>query len=705
MSQRNKARLAAAESKATARLVAESGAVKITAAVAEGESKGPATFGGVAYSGGIVDRKTLTGLKLDADYVIDLAGMQTRRGVKANLDHKTSQRVGHLTEVNNDKKQLAVTGALSARTAHRDEVEGSAADGFEWEVSIEASLGKPTKLARGKTQSVNGRTVEGPLYIFPNSTLTGLGFVSNGADEGNAITIAASAAGEIQMNEFEKFCAKLSVDLDNASDDQKATLQELFDSRQGANDPPTARAKQSLSEMAAGIRAQEARNDQINKIALAAMKEHPMFIEQIETLAKLAAEKETDPDIFELELIRATRTKAGTFRSTMSEHSSADPKVIEAALCMMSGLPEIEKHYSVQTLEAVDRSGMRNNFSIQQLLLQVAHSNGYSTRAGERIHNGNIRSVLEYCFPPAHARMSGFSTVSLPGILGNVANKQILAGYMEEDQTWREIAAVKTVSNFYTHTHYRMLDDLEYEEVGSGGELHHGTLGEESYTSKARTFGKMLGLTRTQIINDDAGAFDDIRARLGRGAALKFNNLFWATFINNASLFPTNDSLLNYLSGSTSTLLVDGVGLQLGITKYRKLKSVAADGSKRVGSTTSPTILLVPPELEFVAQKLYTSGNLSTVQDDNIHRGRYKPVVQNRLSDAAFTGYSDKEWYLFGDQLKPMVVSFLNGQQTPTVESSDADFDTLGILFRGFHDFGADQAEYLAGIKSKAAAG
>jgi hypothetical protein len=36
------------------------------------------------------------------------------------------------------------------------------------------------------------------------------------------------------------------------------------------------------------------------------------------------------------------------------------------------------------------------------------------------------------------------------------------------------------------------------------------------------------------------------------------------------------------------------------------------------------------------------------------------------------------------------------GNETPTVESADADFDTLGVQFRGYHDFGCDQAEYLA---------
>jgi hypothetical protein len=704
MTRKVKARLTAA-SKATARLVADSGAVTIQAGVADGESKGPATFGGVAYSGGIVSRHTLTGLKLDADYVIDLAGMESRRSVKANLDHKTSQRVGHITEVNNDQKQLSVAGALSAATSHRDEVAGSAADGFEWEVSIEASLGKPTKLARGKTQTVNGRTVEGPLYIFANSTLTGLGFVSNGADEGNAIKIAATAAGETEMTKFEKFAAKLGVDLEAASDEQKASLQEIFDAQEdGGGSGRTSSANKTIAELAKAERENNVRIEAINKLATAAMRESPMYIDQITALAELAIDNNTDTDSFELELVRACRTSGRLFTNSKSENSQPNEKVVECALSMMSGLSDIEKHYSPQVLDAVDRSGMRANFSLQQLLMQVAITNGYGARAGERITRGNVSTVLEYCFPPIQARMGGFSTVSLPGILGNVANKQILQGYLEEDQSWREIATVKNVSNFYTHTHYRMLDSLEYEPVGSGGEIKHGTLGQESYTSKARTYGKVITLTREQIINDDLSALDDVRERLGRGAAQKFVNLFWATFINNAALFPTDDSLTNYLSGATSTLLVDGVGLQLGITKFRKLASVDADGNKRVGQSNSPTILLVPPELQFVAEKLYTSGNLSTQQDDNIHRNKYKPVVQNRLSDAAFTGHSDKEWYLFGAQLKPMIVTFLNGQQTPTIESKEIEATRLGIALVGYHDFGCDHAEYLAGIKSKAAA-
>jgi phage major head subunit gpT-like protein len=287
--------------------------------------------------------------------------------------------------------------------------------------------------------------------------------------------------------------------------------------------------------------------------------------------------------------------------------------------------------------------------------------------------------------------------------LGAVANKQILAGYMEGDQTWREVAEIKPVSNFYTQNHYRMLDSLEYEEVGSGGEIKHGTLGEETYTSQAKTYGKMLGLTRTQIINDDLGAFNDIRTRLGRGASKKFSNVFWAEFMDNSSFYTT--ALTNYIEGSTTNLGTDGVGLGLMVKAFRNMTSPAADGSKRVGQDINPTKILVPTELESNALLAYVNANLGAVANSsaNIYQNRFRPVVQWRLSNSSYTGYSTTAFYMFGDEVKPMLVTFLNGNQSPIIESTDADFNTLGIQFRGYHDFGCDKSEYLAGVKSKGA--
>lgn len=700
---RNRKPLSARLSKpTTAQLASISGAVTVKAAApaADGIAAGPPSLESLAYSGDVVSRSTLS-KPLDHDYIIDLAGMKAGKNIKVNLDHKANQRVGHITEVANDGKQVVVTGLLSAATPHRDEVANSAAAGYSWEGSIEAELSKPRLLAAGKSETINGRKVTGPLYIFAKSTLTDLAFVSHGADGGNHVTIAASAVKDDPMNEFEKFAASLGVDLDTATDAQKAALQKLF-AQQSGQTPDTFTA--TVASIASDARLAKQHEDKIAAIAKAAMKDHPGYIDQIESLAKAALESRTDPDKFELELIRATRSKSGQFRSQMAG-TADDPRVIEAAICVAAGLPDVEKKFSEKTLDAVDRTGLARGFSIQSMLMQTAHANGYPCRPGERIHQGNLRSILEHALPPASVRANlAFSTASLPNILGAVANKMILAGYMEEDPTWREIAEIKSVSNFYTQNHYRMLDSLEYEEVGSGGEIRHGTLGEETYTSQAKTYGKMLGITRTQIINDDLGAFTDLRTRLGRGAAKKFNTVFWTAFINNSSFYTT--ALTNYIEGSTTNLGTDGVGLGLMVKAFRTMTSPSADGLKRVGQDINPTKILVPPELEANAMLAFRANNLDNValSSGNIYANRFRPVVQWRLSNSAFTGYSTTAWYMFGDTVKPMLVTFLNGQQSPTVESTDADFDTLGVLFRGYHDFGCDKSEYLAGIKSKGAA-
>lgn len=683
----------------TAKLVSMRAPVTVNA-TAEG-AQGPPSFEAVAYGGGLIPGYTTTP-RFDKPYVVDLAGMKASRKPLANLDHENNHRVGHIAEFENDGSQVVTKGLLSAATPYRDEVVNSAAADYPWEVSMEANIGGIEKLAAGKSAVVNGQTVTGPCYIVRKSTFTGLAFVGQGADDSNSVKVAATAAGETQMSDFDKWLAENEFDVETLSEKQKATMKAAFDARRiegvksGANG-------QSLSAIAAAERSENERVETITVMARKAMKEAPMWIEAIAEMADKAIAQAQSANDFELELLRGTRHKTGSFQ--VRSRKEPDAKVIEAALCRAVGLPNYEKHFSEETLDAVDRNGLRH-FSLQQMLLKAACANGYDAAPGERITAGNLKRVLKRAFPDDDEGITmrgagAFSTVSLPGVFSSVANKEILAGFAEEDNTWREISRIANATDFKTVTAYRLTDSLEYEELPKGGEIKHGTLGEESYTRTIKTYAKMLGLDRQDIINDDLSAFDDLRTRLGRGGARKFNNVFWTAFMNNSSFFTTGRG--NYIEGATTNLGTDGVGLTAGVKKFRQLES--ADG-KRIGGT--PQILLVPPELEFIADQLYTGGSpeSQTAANTNPFRGKYRTVVVPWLSDTDFTGNSTTAWYLLRNPgiLASMVVSFLNGNQTPTVESTDADFNTLGIQFRGYHDFSADQAEYLAGIKSKGAA-
>ena len=222
-----------------AKLVAPHGPVTINAS---SDNSGPPEFDAVAYSGGIIPRHTTTP-RFDHDYVIDLAGMTQGRNPRANLKHDDDLPVGHVTELQNTGEQVHAKGLLSAATPYSDQVAHSAANGYPWEVSMEADLGGITKLAAGKSATVNGQTVTGPLYIVRKSQFTGLAFVGRGADEGNSVKVAASAAGEKTMTDFEKWLADNEFDAENMTDKQKATMQAAYDREKA----PTATTKPSRS--------------------------------------------------------------------------------------------------------------------------------------------------------------------------------------------------------------------------------------------------------------------------------------------------------------------------------------------------------------------------------------------------------------------------------------------------------------------------
>ena len=120
-----------------------------------------------------------------------------------------------------------------------------------------------------------------------------------------------------------------------------------------------------------------------------------------------------------------------------------------------------------------------------------------------------------------------------------------------------------------------------------------------------------------------------------------------------------------------------------------------------------PTILLVPPELEDQALMLTKATQFNNGADGmtpanyNPQAGRFQVVTSSYLSAKAMNGSSETAWYLLVDpnRLAAFETSFLNGKDKPTVERADADFDTLGIQFRGYIDFGVSAQDFRAALK------
>jgi hypothetical protein len=626
--------------------------VELEAAPAEGDVQKLRRFTMTAYTGGAMQ---LSGWRYPV--VVDLQGLQIGRQRRPILlDHQRDVDfvMGQTDSVAVMNDQLIVAGHVMGDSPKARHVIALADKGFAWQASIGARAEQVEFVPEGKTSQANGREFAGPVNVVRRATLGEISFVVLGADENTSAQIAAEQPKETKDMDF-------------------------------ARDPEPNPAATMRAEAAAEAR----RIAAIRKICGG---KHGDIEAQ-------AIEEGWDAARTELEVLRASRPQGPAIARGAASGRFSTAQLLEAALALTRTPMRPEQHYPAELLQAAeDHFGRR--LKLRHAIYLAAQANGYSGQPF--IDTSNLRDALYYAWTvPLTLRAAGASTLSLPNILSNLLNKELLEAYQEQDQTWREIAAVRSVSDFKTVFSHRLLDNMEYEEVAPDGELKHGTVSEETYTRQARTYGRMFVLTRDKIIDDDLGAFDDIRTRLGAGAARKLNSVFWKTFLNNSAFFTA--ALGNYISGADTALTDDGTGLQKGITAFRKLKS---PDKKRIGGV--PTILLVPPELQFVAQRLYQSttidpGSGGTLGTANIHAGRYRPVIADWLSDSEFAGSSAKAWYLFRDPavLAPVVVSFLDGVQTPTVEAAEADFNKLGMQFRGYFDFGVDLAEPLAGIKAK----
>jgi hypothetical protein len=659
----------------------------VTIQAAEGDAAtGPKAFSSTFYTGGALN---IAGW--DMPVVVDLAGLKAGKVLVANLDHDATKRVGNFDLVN-DGSQLVANGKATAATAARDEVVNSAANGYQWQASLEVVPHKVEELAKGKTVTVNGQEITGPAYITRTGTLKGFGFVSHGADDNTTATIAASAAssakGSTMEPKFKTWVEAMGFDADNLNAEQISGLQANY----AGQSAPAKKVEAGLTGFEAK-KAERSRVDQITEYALKACDSQPHNIDAIKQLTEQAIEAKWALDKFRLELLEASAPEP--YRITGRGVERMTNKVLEAAICQAANAPNLDKMFDDQTLQiAHDR--FKSTIGLNQLMHIAAESNGHRAGGGSQM-SVDVQRAAFGMQSQGMMRASGFSTISISTILSNIANKFLRAGFDSVDMTPMRIAAIRNVRDFKTITTTSLIADTEFEKVGPDGELKHGTLSELTYTNKAETYGRMLAITRTDYINDDLGAITAVPMKLGRGAGLKLNNIFWTKFLNNSAFFTSGRTNVN-----TAVADMTIGGLQATETIFMDQTDPNGDP---LGMEAS--ILLVPTPLKVSANTLMKSekvvtGASSTIGEANPYAGRFRVESSPYMSNANYTGYSAAAWYMIADPAVLPVIEIvaLNGRVEPTVESADAEFNTLGVQMRGYCDIGVELQEYRGGVRA-----
>lgn len=626
---------------------------------AEGTGSGLPRFQMLAYTGGPM---RIAGWKHPV--IIDLAGLAIpAQSRPIRFGHDPLAGVGHTDAIRIEQGQLMAAGVVSRDTAAAREVVTSSKNGFPWQASVGASVEEFEFVKESQQVTVNGRQYSGPLNVVRRSTLGEISFVDLGADGATSASVAATASpepGDVPVDDFE-----------TPPPDEPVT-------------PPTSLASSVVATSAVDeIRAQAAAEvERIAAIRRICTGKHPRIEAQ-------AIRDGWDSPRTELEVLRSARPAAPAVHVP---DNSVNSHVLEAACLLTAKATQVEEAYDEQTMDLASRR-FRGGIGLQELLLEAAWANGYTGR-----NFRDSRSVLRFAF--GRGIEAAYSTIDISGILSNVVNKFLLEGFFSVERTWRNLCAVRNVSDFKTVTSYRLIGKDQYELVNPSGELKHGTLGNEQYSNKADTYGLLLSIDRRDIINDDLGAITTVPRKLGRGSGLKINDVFWTTFLANTGFFTVGNK--NFLSGTDTVLTIDG----LTKAEVAFMDQTDSDG-KPIG--IMPAIALVPTALSAVGSQLYKSLELRDTTANakfpiaNPHQGKFRVEVSRYLANAQYTGNSAKAWYLLAEptDLPVIEVAFLNGQESPTIETADADFNVLGVQMRGYHDFGVALQDPRGGVKSK----
>lgn len=605
-----------------------------------------------AYTGGpLVTTRYPTGI------IIDLSGLTTNdQAITATIGHDDDKLVGHVESVKNDGRSVSLAGVISAAGPAADELIESSKRGFPWHASVEARpLTTPEFIGDGEAVSVNGQTFSGPVLVARRAELFGVSFVPRGADEKTSVTIAAEAAkqklgaktmtGKVQIT-FEEWYAAIGVTADDlaGNPDMEQRLRDKYDEAMSKTKEEEAQVTASeVKKLRAEIRAEQARRE----------------------LDELRASRPLGPSI------------------VTGRNHDIGRHAVQAAFFKHLGHESIgERVLGEQAMEA--GASLRCSSMVDIIKCSL-------TAAGQDIPASRDDMIR-----------AAFSTTDLAGMLGASANKLLLDAYQAVPSVARIIAKPLSANNFKQHTGYRVTGDNSFRMVPPSGEIQHGKLSEQAFAFRVDTYARMFGITRTDIINDDLGAFASIPQIIGRGAATKLEEVFWQLVLANTGDF-FDEAEGNYQEGVDTALAIDS--LTAAVTLLRR--QVDTDGAPVM---VAPKYLVVPPELETPADGLYTSRNIAVagvtdvvMTDGNPHERKYQPLIVPHLSNARYANASLLAWYLFGDpaDVAAFGIAYLNGVESPVVEAQDAPFNTLGMQYRGYLDFGVCQIDPRGGVMSK----
>ncbi len=292
----------------------------------------------------------------------------------------------------------------------------------------------------------------------------------------------------------------------------------------------------------------------------------------------------------------------------------------------------------------------------------------------------NLMDLARECLAQAGVKSGGMDKMAMvsaafthtgsdfPLLLANVAEKAMMKGYEEAEETFQLWTAVGSLGDFKPGKRVDLNTFPTLPKIQDGAEYTYADIGERGETVQLATYGKMFSITRQTIINDDIDAFSKIPRRMGRAAIRTVGDLVYAILTSNPAM-SDNVALFHATHGNLmaatgiSTGAVDAMQVAMGLQK------------DATGSVLNITLakLLVPLALRGTASVVRTSeyevgAATKNNTTPNSVRETFEVIADARLDAASATAWYGTANAATNDTIE---VSYLDGNQAPTLEQQN----------------------------------
>lgn len=287
--------------------------------------------------------------------------------------------------------------------------------------------------------------------------------------------------------------------------------------------------------------------------------------------------------------------------------------------------------------------------------------------------------------------LNGLHTVSDFSLaLGDAVGRVLRASYAATPSALRPLARQTTAVDFRSRASVRLAGGLGLERVNEHGEFKSGTLFEAGESYRVETFGKIIGLTRQVLVNDNLGAFAEVPRMLGVAAA-NFESGALADLVTANPVMADAKTVFHADHGNVGTPApITLASLSEARIAMRRQKD---EGGEVVGGV--PRYLVVSPERETEALQAIAEIAAATAAGVNVFAGQLVVIVEPRLAAGA--------WYLVADPATGPGLEFahLEGEQPQII--SEPGFVIDGIRWRVRLDFGSGWLDWRAWVRNAGA--